>query len=97
MNSIKDRKKVYGDYENIAELSQELKGAFYERYTGGDDNVIFETIDMLLHKLARIANNPYYIDNWRDICGYANLAIEHIKSNCDYIDSKVVYLNKKDK
>ena len=41
---------------------------------------IVESIDMICHKLGRIANgDPFYDDSWRDIEGYARLVTNFLE------------------
>jgi hypothetical protein len=60
-----------------------LKTVFYKYFNvhnWHDDPVVREAIDMILHKLARIAaGNPYFEDHWKDIAGYASLPPKYIK------------------
>jgi len=40
-----------------------------------------ESLDMIANKIARILNgNYYYDDSWRDISGYATLALMEIEA-----------------
>ena len=39
-----------------------------------------EALDMIMHKIGRILNgNPDYVDNWRDIAGYATLVADRLE------------------
>lgn len=86
---LAERGQNYGLFQNQASLSQSLKNTIMQHYfqTHGGDQAdplpayLVEGISMICHKLARAANgNPYYIDNFKDISGYAELickALEH--------------------
>lgn len=72
--TINERGKNYGNFENVAEMSQKLKAVLLS----GEAEVKphqKEAGEMICLKLARIfaGNNPDYEDNWRDIAGYAML------------------------
>ena len=50
---------------------------------------------MIAHKLARIINGgSKFIDNWRDLAGYAKLIADYLENHPDAINSKVIYLEK---
>jgi len=82
---LNQRGKRYGLFVNQATLSQKLKTEFDnhvreygqpELYTAS----ISEAIEMILHKLARIANgDPTYLDNFVDISGYSELIVKELK------------------
>ena len=70
------RKSQHGPFWLHAEFTQLLKGIAYSdagnyaRLSAAQR----ESIDMILHKIARIlAGNPDHIDHWDDIAGYATL------------------------
>ena len=93
INSVlNSRKKVYGNYSDIARTSSLLKKAVRE-------NLIFDElpyevqdgIDNVLHKISRIINNPYLIDNYMDIIGYTTLMMNTIKKDKDAIETEVNY------
>lgn len=70
-----------GSYADHAHLTQDLKRRCREHKgwssMPGD---IKESIDMILHKIARVINgNPRYKDNWVDIEGYAKLISRELK------------------
>lgn len=83
---LEQRGKRYGSFENGAVLSQTLKNTILQHYFNTHqpdpaplDPVIAEAITMICHKLARIGNgDPMYIDNYRDISGYAELVVTYL-------------------
>ncbi|BAF69565.1 hypothetical protein [Nitratiruptor sp. SB155-2] len=90
---LEERGNIYGDFNRQAKISQQLKQIVLE----ANPNItkhppVAEGIEMILHKIARIANGKeLYIENFRDIAGYAQLiadAIEHIEGA---IDANVTY------
>jgi hypothetical protein len=82
VTSILDQRgSVYGDFENIAHVAQELKLA--ARDGGKWDALphdVKESVEMICTKISRIVNGePEYLDNWDDICGYAKLVADRIR------------------
>jgi len=76
---LKDRGEKYGEFDDLAVISQALKDAMaignFE-YLMGDQK---EALDMICHKIARILNgDPDYIDSWLDIAGYAKLVADRL-------------------
>lgn len=75
MKILEERGKRYGEFETHAAISQGLKAVLFAGCDKAklDDDMI-ESLEMICHKLARIANgDPYYADSWTDIAGYATL------------------------
>jgi len=98
MKVIEERRKVYGDFKDIAETSQKLKETMFNAYKHSDE-VAKESLDMIFHKLARISgssNGWKYIDNWRDISAYAKLVVDYLENQSEEaLDSVVMYKEKK--
>ena len=75
---LSEREARYGSFSGHAEISQKLKEAMYNapKWPGLSD-CHKEALEMIQHKVARILNgDPNYDDNWRDISGYATLAMQ---------------------
>lgn len=74
-NTLKARESNYGVYEDLATLSQDLKAVVRTGKTWHRlEPHMQESLDMICHKMARILNgNPYHVDSWHDIAGYAVL------------------------
>jgi len=73
---LEERSKTHGPFKKHAALSQGLKMAnmFYKE--AALTNSQQESVEMMLHKVARILNgNPEHKDHWDDIAGYATLAM----------------------
>ena len=88
----RQRQKIYGDFTKLAKTSKQLKKLILGNV---DDEVIEEALEMILHKIARVTNNPCYIDNYRDIAGYCELIIDYLeKESKNAIDSSVLYKKK---
>lgn len=84
---LNERGARYGEFHNQAALSQNLRNALMQHYfyTHGKDQApplppyMVEAIQMICHKLARIANgDPFYDDSWRDIGGFSQLVVEQL-------------------
>ena len=78
--TLKERGSRYGEFKTHAEISQQLKTImFHGSDWDGMQEYQRESIEMICHKLARIANgDPFYDDNWRDIAGYAELVVKEL-------------------
>jgi hypothetical protein len=79
--TLKERGRVYGDFERQAKIGQSLKHTMALQ-TGwlllADDQR--EAVEMICTKLARIVNgSPDYLDNWVDIEGYARLVAKRLE------------------
>lgn len=72
--TIAERGKQYGSFDDVALMSQQLKGILQNSHTSLSA-VQQEAVEMICVKLARICAgvDPSYADNWRDIAGYAVL------------------------
>ncbi|WP_240327100.1 DUF6378 domain-containing protein [Ursidibacter arcticus] len=72
--TITQRGKQYGSFDDVALMSQQLKGILHNTNTQLSA-VQQEAVEMICVKLARICAgvDPSYADNWRDIAGYAVL------------------------
>ncbi len=81
-NVLCERGVRYGKFVDQAGLSQSLKlmvrAHMTEQGTRFDDDQQ-EAMDMILHKISRIANgDPNYADSWIDIAGYAKLVADRL-------------------
>jgi hypothetical protein len=71
---LKARGATHGDFADHARCTQELKRVFNRNLKSPLTNSQLEAVDMILHKLGRIASgNPNHADHWTDIVGYALL------------------------
>ena len=76
------RGDTYGQYRTVSKISQDIKRIMKEspNYKIMPD-FAKESLDMIANKIARILNgNYYYDDSWRDISGYATLALIEIEA-----------------
>lgn len=75
----------YGKFKDLAEVAQRFKDALQyflitrNKYLAPDQH---EALDMIFHKVARIINGDAdYVDNWKDIAGYATLISDRLEGN----------------
>lgn len=78
MQLLTEREKTHGPYGNTAKTAQKLKNLFrYHAFANKFTHEQVESLDMIAVKLARImCGDPHEPDHWRDIAGYALLAIK---------------------
>jgi len=89
---LNSRKKVYGNYSDIARTSALLKKSVRENLAFDEmPYEIQDGIDNILSKISRLINNPYLLDNYIDIIGYITLMMNTIKKDKDAIETKVSY------
>jgi len=93
MNGIlKDRGGLYGDFNQLAKISQELKAVMKPTMDKADP-AVKEALEMICHKMARIANGEEgwkVIDNFDDIAGYSKLASDHLLNESGAIKTTVI-------
>ena len=78
-DTLAQRGDRYGKFSDHAKLSQLLQQDIFMHKTQDYTPYMKESITMICHKLARIANgDPYYDDSWRDIAGYATLVVDYL-------------------
>lgn len=75
----------YGKFKDLAEVAQRFKDSLQyflitrNKYLAPDQH---EALDMIFHKVARIINGDAdYVDNWKDIAGYATLISDRLEGN----------------
>ena len=77
---LEARGNRYGPFTGQAEISQTLKKVMVN--TPNWDNLDFdqkESLEMIVHKIARILNgDPNYDDSWIDIGGYSKLVADRL-------------------
>lgn len=80
---LTQRGKTYGNFLGQAAITKRLKDEM--RGTIGWKRLppdMQEALEMLAVKCARILNgDPYYLDNWQDIAGYAQLVADRLKGS----------------
>lgn len=80
---LDERQKTHGDFDLTAMIAQELKDALRRGKNWREmDDTEREALEMIATKIGRIlSGNPYEVDHWRDIAGYAAL-IERWLTSC---------------
>lgn len=79
---LNQREQRYGNFLRHSEITQALKKILVDNQRTPLDPDMQESLDMICHKLGRIANgDPYYADSWVDIAGYAKLVADRLHSN----------------
>jgi len=77
---LEGRASSHGDYLVTADIAQSLKAA---AQVGNWDSLTSEqreSIHLICTKIARIlSGNPYKVDHWRDIAGYAQLVVDRLE------------------
>jgi hypothetical protein len=78
--TLGERQKTYGDYEDVAHRSQMIKTAI----RSGKNWMRLspcqrETLEMISNKLARIVEgDPNHVDSWHDVAGYCQLVVKNL-------------------
>lgn len=82
---LDERGRTYGRFEEQAMVAQSLKSVIRENLEARNKVLeadMAEGLDQILHKIARIVNgDPWHVDSWRDIAGYATLVADRLEGN----------------
>lgn len=74
---LAEREKTHGSFKKNADISSSLKVIFREHDELIMESVHREALDMIALKLSRILSGQAdFKDHWRDLSGYALLAME---------------------
>ena len=84
-NLLAERGARYGKFIDQSRIAQTLKSVLRCEMGKAKWNYLMsdqkEALDMICHKLARIANgDPDYHDSWADIAGYAKLVSDRLET-----------------
>ena len=79
--TLAERGERYGDFRGHADITQNIKNAFYRSGGWGTlQNDQKECLEMVAHKIGRILNDdPNYHDSWFDIIGYVTLVEQRLR------------------
>lgn len=81
---LQERGKRYGSFSVHAQIAQEIQTAFriYLPMEWGNLPAVHrQALTVIADKIARVlSGDPMYIDNWKDIQGYAKLVEDFIQS-----------------
>lgn len=81
---LAERGATHGDYATHAAITQGLKAVFRANFVGKMYSDQWESVDMICHKLGRIAaGNAEFADHWDDIAGYAKLSADEVRKRED--------------
>jgi hypothetical protein len=79
---LAEREGIYGSFDEVAETAQDLKLVLKARDLKTLSPSMLEALDMICNKMARVVNgDPYYIDSWHDIAGYAQLVVDELRED----------------
>ena len=80
---LEARGRRYGEYHMVAQLSQALKeGLQVSPSWVHMEPHQQESLEMICNKVSRICNgDPFYVDSWRDIAGYAQLVVNELEKS----------------
>lgn len=80
---LEERGSRYGEFEQHARITQAIKygmGSEAPEDYFALPPYMKEGLEMIAHKIGRIINgDPYYLDSWDDIQGYAKLVSDQIR------------------
>lgn len=80
-NTLAERQSTHGNFRDHAIFAQALKEHFRDACWDKLAPQQREAIDMICHKLARIAvGDPSHTDHWHDIAGYATLVEQELSN-----------------
>lgn len=80
-DTLNERAKTHGSYVEQSKVSQYFKQTLRAcPQWGGLTLLQKESIEMIAAKLSRIVHgDPQEVDHWRDIAGYAQLAVKDME------------------
>lgn len=82
---VDERADKYGKFRDLSEVSQRFKESLHYSLIARDKRLApdqQEALEVILHKFARIINGDSdYVDNWKDIAGYATLVADRLEGN----------------
>jgi hypothetical protein len=79
--TLEKRAEKYGDYRDVAGVSQDIKTVFVRSKNWYKmEPFMQESLHMIANKLGRILSGDfYYDDSWHDISGYATLVVKQLE------------------
>jgi hypothetical protein len=80
---IVEREKTHGSFDQNSTTSQQLKAIFRAQPNYKELCPCHkEALDMIASKIGRILSGQAdFADHWRDICGYASLAMDRCQDD----------------
>jgi len=94
-NTLKERGDRYGEFKNYALVAGTLNRVIECRIIDCENEKIefihTEALKMIISKIARIiSGDPNYIENFRDIAGYATLVVNILEETEGATDARVI-------
>ena len=81
-DTLTERGKNYGDFTDNAQISQSIKNIvhlYVDKHPVAIENYMLEAMDLIATKIGRLlSGNPYHVDGWHDIAGYATLVEQRL-------------------
>lgn len=80
-NTLQERGSRYGSFEEHAKIAQALQDVIRENPDNWDKlpPIMRQALTVICDKIARMLNgDPFYVDNWHDIIGYARLVENYL-------------------
>ena len=86
-DTLDERNSNYGDAKEHFSVTKRMYEAWIDRWNSSDrwgsdrdeTRMIEHVVYMICDKLARASHNPYLLDDWQDIQGYAKLLEDELK------------------
>lgn len=98
--TLEERGNRYGSFVGHAKITQDLKDIAKFHLTSRNKKLACdqqEALDMIFHKIGRIINGDAdYIENFRDIAGYATLVMNRMKDSDGSTDVQVIRIKKRE-
>ena len=95
---LTERGDRYGRFSGHADVAQQMKAVIRDALTQRQKVLQpfqMEALEMICHKVARIINgDPNYVENYRDISGYAMLAADLLADTEGATDARVVRMKR---
>ena len=81
-DTLTERGKNYGDFSDNAQIAQDIKFAirkYVDAHPVAIEAYMEEALDLIATKIGRLlSGNPYHVDGWHDIAGYATLVEQRL-------------------
>lgn len=90
--TLSERGSRYGKFSDLSSIDQALKHVMHQAPNWDSLKPHHKTaLEMIQHKISRILNgDPNYIENWRDISGYAAITKDILMNTDGATDSIVL-------
>lgn len=89
---LEQRAETHGSYNKTSDITQEFWNTIDKELIYYYDSEYVIGLKMIAFKLARAISNPFNLDNYDDICGYAQLVRKSIEKDKRAFETKVEYI-----